>query len=123
MSELYRGQLHAAYRAAMAQGKEHEVQAETWRLEAEKAYVEVAKMKEEGRRREASTKRRMLPADIPAADMVTNGYKVVQDAKADFVLWMNLSNTYAALATMKYAKAEAIMAEYVSIPKPVPAGG
>ena len=119
---MYRARLHATYREAMRQAREFEQKAEQWRLEAEQAYADAGSMKAEGRARAATRNPRMLPSHERGVDVHTNGYKAMQDAKGDFVLYMTtMANTYATMATMKYAKAQAVLAEYMSLPsKPEP---
>lgn len=109
---LYAGQLHSLYRQCMRQGGEFEKEAERHRLEAERAYEDAGKMKAEGRRRAGITAGRMLPNSERGVDVHTGAFKDMQDAKGDFVLFMTLANTYANMATMKFAKAAAVLAEY-----------
>lgn len=116
LNDGYEAKLRGLYLEAMRQGREFEGQAEQWRLEAEKAYGEVGDMKAEGRRRSLIENTRMLPSHERAIDVRTNTYKVMQDAKGDYALYMaTMANTYGTLATMKYAKASALMAEIQSL--------
>lgn len=109
--ERYNDGLRRAYKLAMRQGVELEAEAERWRLEAEQAYVDAKAMKAEGRERAETSKRRMLPGNPRSIDVSTNAFKDMADAKGDFVLFMNLANTYANMAAMKFAKAAAILAD------------
>jgi len=106
--------LRSIAKEAMTQGAELEKEAERWRIEGELAYQDAGAMKTEGRERAAKEGRRMLPAQERAIDIRTNSFKAVQDAKGDFVLFMSLASTYAAMAQMKYAKATALNAEILA---------
>lgn len=99
----------ALYREALRQGREFEQMAEQYRLEAENALADVKDMKDEGRRRVRGEAARLLPTHERAADVRTNSFKAMGDAKGDVMFYLaTMANTYANLAAMKYAKASAI---------------
>lgn len=99
----------ALYRQALNQGREFEELAEKYRLEAENAYADVAAMRQEGRDRARGEAARLLPKHERAIDVRTNSFKAMGDAKGDVAFYfLTMSNTYANLASMKYAKAAAI---------------
>src|SRR4029450_6812860 len=108
----YVRELRATAKEAMLQGREFEQEAERCRLEAEQAFADAGAMKAEGLRRAAVQNPRMLPSHQRAIDVKTNSFKAMQDAKGDFVVYLDTrAATYAALAQMKYAKATALLAE------------
>lgn len=97
------------YRQALNQARAFEELAEQYRLEAEKAFGDVGSMKKEGRARAQGEQPRMLPSHERATDVRTNSFKEMGDAKGDVAFYFTtMANTYANLATMKYAKAQAI---------------
>jgi hypothetical protein len=98
----------ALYREALTQARFFEGMAEQYRMEAENAYADVGAMKKEGRARAAKQNPRMLPSHERAEDVKTNSFKAVGDAKGDVAFYLTMASTYANLATMKYAKANAI---------------
>lgn len=93
------------YKQAMLEGAALERLAEQYRQEAEQAYEDVGLMKAEGRRRVAGERGRMLPQHQRATDVRTNTFKAVADAKGDNLYLIQLSQMYAGLAAMKFAKA------------------
>lgn len=99
------------YVETMQQGRAFEQEAERCRMEAENAYKDVAGMKQEGRDRQAGEAERMLPQHERATDVRTGTMKAMADAKADHVYYSTQAATYAGLATMKYAKATAVLAK------------
>lgn len=106
---------YAHYRAlareATLQGAQFEQEAERCRMEAQRAFEDVAAMKAEGRARQAREHERMLPQHERATDVRTGTMKAMADAKADHVYYSAQAATYANLAAMKFAKASAIMAQ------------
>lgn len=101
----------ALAREATLQGMQFEREAERCRMEAQRAFEDVAAMKAEGRARQAREYERMLPQHERATDVRTGTMKAMADAKADHVYYSTQAATYANLAAMKYAKASAIMAQ------------
>lgn len=104
------------YVETMQQGRAFEQEAERCRMEAERAFKEVGDMKQEGRDRQAGEAERMLPQHERATDVRTGTMKVMADAKADHVYYSTQAATYAGLATMKYAKASAVLAKIGPLP-------
>lgn len=97
------------YIETMREGRAFEDQAERCRMEAEQAFADAGLMKTEGRARVAGEGGRLLPQHERATDVRTNTYKVVGDTKADHVYYSAQASMYAALATMKFTKAQAIL--------------
>lgn len=92
-------------RQALLEGAALERLAEQYRTWAERAAIDVGLMKEVGRARAATRRSRMLPDSDRAADVRTNTFKVVQDAKADHLYYLKLATMYANMAQAKFAKA------------------
>lgn len=97
------------YLEAMRQGTAYEREAYRCLKEAEQAFRDAGDMKAEGRARAGSELGRMLPQHERATDVRTNSFKAVADAKADHVYYSGQAQMYAALATMKFTKAAALM--------------
>lgn len=103
------------YVECMQQGRAFEGEAERCRLEAQQAFEDVAAMKQAGRDRQAGEAERMLPQHERATDVRTNTMKAMADAKADHVYYATQAATYAQLATMKYAKASAVLSKLAAL--------
>lgn len=99
------------YVETVQQGRAFEQEAERCRMEAEQAFADVGAMKAEGRTRVHVEPERMLPQHERASDVRTGTMKAMADAKADHVYYSTQAATYAGLATMKYAKATAVLAK------------
>lgn len=97
------------YVETMREGRAFENEAERCRMEAEQAYADAGAMKAEGRSRVAGEQDRLLPQHERATDVRTNTFKATQDAKADHLYYSAQAQMYAALATMKFTKANSIL--------------
>lgn len=96
------------YKEALHQARQFEQLAEQYRLEAENTFADVGAMKKEGRDRARGEAARLLPKHERAVDVRTNSFKAMGDAKGDVAFFMSMAGMYANLATMKYAKAQAL---------------
>lgn len=104
--------LLAEARRSLLRGIDYERRANELCQEAEQAFADAGSLKAEGRARVAGEAVRMLPIHERAADVRTNSFKAMQDAKADHAYYTTQASMYAALAAMEFAKSQALMARH-----------
>lgn len=81
-------------------------EAERCRMEAENAFADYKRMRDEYKAR--PQRGRLLPGGVHDKDFSAKGFKEVQDAKGDHGYYSGMATMYATMASMCFTEAQAL---------------